>query len=600
MNQAKTTKKKVRIGGASGFWGESDMALPQLLRAGDLDYIVFDYLAEVTLSIMARARAKDPGGGYAADFVDAVLAPNLREIARQGVKIISNAGGMNPDACAWAIESLIDDQGLDLKVAVVLGDDLVDRAAELAAAGHRDMFTDAPFPAAERVLSINAYLGAEPVAEALRAGADIVVTGRGVDSAVTLGACLHAFDWALDDWDRLATASLAGHLIECGPQASGGNFTDWDVVADSLVDVGYPIAEMSADGSCVITKPSATGGAVTPATVGEQMLYEIGNPRAYVLPDVVCDFSEVTLAQAGPDQVAVNGARGRPAPDSLKVSVTFSDGWRAVGSFFFIGEQAPRKARAFAATTLERVRDKLEKLGAPDFDEVSIEVVGDGSAYGAKNTQLDAKDVALKLAVKHENPRAAGLILKESIGLALAAPPGLTVFGGNRPRPSPVVRLLSFLLPRAQVMPFVRMGDREVRVPMGEGEAVGDVDSKTPSPPVGIADACLPLRALAWGRSGDKGDNANIGLLPRHHDYMPWIWAALSESEISARFSHFGAERIERFFLPGTSAMNIVLHNVLGGGGMASLRNDPQGKAYAQILLETPIPIPSELARSLQ
>lgn len=575
------------------------MALPQLLGAESLDYIVFDYLAEVTLSIMARARAKDASGGYAADFVDAVLAPNLSEIARQGVKIISNAGGMNPVACASAIESLIDEHGLDLKVAVVVGDDLVDRAEELAAAGHTDMFTGAPFPAAEHVLSINAYLGAAPIAAALRAGADIVVTGRGVDSAVTLGACLHAFDWQPDDWDRLASASLAGHLIECGPQASGGNFTDWEDVADSLVDVGYPIAELSADGSCVITKPSGTGGAVTPATVGEQMLYEIGDPRAYVLPDVVCDFSEVTLTQVDADRVAVTGAKGRSAPDSLKVSVTFADGWRAVGSFFFIGEQASRKARAFAEMTLARARRKLDLIDAPDFDEVAIEVVGDGSAFGAASAAPDSKDVALKLAVKHANPRAAGLILKESIGLALAAPPGLTVFGGNRPRPSPVVRLLSFLLPRAAVAPVVRVDNREITVTMGEGVAVGDTDGETPALPVGVVDAQVPLRTLAWGRSGDKGDNANIGLLARDAAYMPWIWAALDEDEIAARFSHFGAQRIERFFLPGMSAMNIVLHNVLGGGGMASLRNDPQGKAYAQILLETPIPIPSEIARSL-
>ncbi|WP_300531990.1 acyclic terpene utilization AtuA family protein [Maricaulis sp.] len=593
-------KAMIRIGGASGFWGESDMALPQFLKAGGLDYIVFDYLAEITLSIMARARAKDPGKGYAPDFVDFVLKPNLPEIARQGVKIISNAGGMNPLACARAVEAAVAEAGVDLKVAVVTGDDLMDRAAELAGSGHVEMFTGEAFPDAKSIASINAYLGAAPVAEALRRGADIVITGRGVDSAVTLGACLHAFNWDLQDWDRLAAGSLAGHIIECGPQATGGNYTDWEDLAETLLDIGYPIAEISADGSVVITKPEGTGGAVTTATVGEQILYEIGDPGAYILPDVVCDFTRVELNEIGPDRIAVSGTKGRAAPDHLKVSVTFQDGWRAGSTFFYVGEGAARAARCFAETALARARRKLKAFGAPDYSETLIEVVGDGSAYGDALTRDDAKDVAVKLAVKHADALAAGLVLRESIGLALAAPPGLSGFSGNRPKPSPVVRLFSFLLPRNEVTPVVHFEGESIVVGMGRGAAINatDIPHYEPASPGAAGTTMLPLHRLAWARSGDKGDKANIGVLPRDPALAPWIWAALDDQTLRARFGHYLEGGVDRYFMPGTGAMNVLLHDVLGGGGVASLRNDPQGKAYGQILLQIPVALPADLAEA--
>ncbi|MEM6663551.1 MAG: acyclic terpene utilization AtuA family protein, partial [Pseudomonadota bacterium] len=237
--------KTIRIGGASGFWGEADIGLPQFLAEGDLDYVVFDYLAEITMSIMARQRVKDPSKGYAADWVTAVLKPNLAEVAAQGVKLISNAGGVNPLACAAAVEALIAEAGLSLKVAVVTGDDLLDRAAELSA--HTEMFSGEGFPAVETAASVNAYLGAFPIAEALDRGADIVITGRCVDSAVTLGACIHAFGWGRQDWDLLSAGSLAGHILECGPQATGGNYTDWQDVAETIHQIGYPVAEIGAD-----------------------------------------------------------------------------------------------------------------------------------------------------------------------------------------------------------------------------------------------------------------------------------------------------------------------------------------------------------------
>jgi hypothetical protein len=581
------------------------MALPQFLKEGGLDYIVFDYLAEITMSIMARQRAKDPATGYATDFVTAVLKPHLKEIARQRVKILSNAGGVNPRACGEAVRALVKAAGLDLKVAIVEGDDLMGRAGELG--GAREMYSNEPFPAPEKLASINAYLGAFPMAEALKRGADIVITGRSVDSAVTLAACIHAFGWSRDDLDLLAAGSLCGHILECGAQATGGNFTDWESVADSIWEIGYPIAEVSPDGSFILTKPKNTGGKVSVGTVGEQMLYEIGDPQAYMLPDAVCDFSEVTLEEAGPDRVKVSGAIGRPAPDTYKVSATYDDGWRCGSVSFFYGEQAAAKARVYAESALKRARGKLRAANAPDFDEVLVEVMGDESLYGAEARKTDARDVALKVAVKHRDQRAAGLILKELTGHGLAAPPGLSGFAGGRPSPSPVMRLFSLLVPKKDVPIRLVIEGEEIDLGAETGARFDATSIRRPVQPAAPADTDLvdaPLIKLAFARSGDKGDNANIGVMPRRMEYAPWIWAKLTEAEVARRFAHFlkgpkEGGKVERYYMPGTGSVNFLLHNVLGGGGVASLRNDPQAKGYSQILLQTPIPVPRVLAKAL-
>jgi hypothetical protein len=589
----------VRIGGASGYWGDSDMALPQFLKEGGLDYIVFDYLAEITMSIMARARAKDPAQGYATDFVS-LLKPHLKEIASQRVKILSNAGGVNPRACAEAVRGLVKAAGLDLKVAVVEGDDLLARASGFS--GVSEMFSGEAFPPLEKLASINAYLGAFPIAAALERGADIVITGRGVDSAVTLGACIHAFGWRRGDHDLLAAGSLCGHILECGAQATGGNFTDWKSVAETLWNVGYPVAEMSADGVFVVSKPADTGGAVIAGTVGEQMLYEIGDPQAYMLPDVVCDFSQVRLEQVGEDRVKVSGARGLPAPDAYKVSATYEDGFRAGAVWFFYGEDAAARGRLFADSALKRARAKLRALNAPDYDEVLIEVMGDESLYGAEARPVNARDVALKVAVKHRDQRAAGLILRELTGHGLAAPPGLSGFAGSRPSPSPVVRLFSFLEKKAGVPVRLIVESEEIELGAETGVAFDPKTISRPAAPIVSAGHDLvevPLVQLAFARSGDKGDNANIGVLPRAMAYAPWIWAKLTEAEVARRFAHYLKGPVERFYMPGTGAVNFLLHDVLGGGGVASLRNDPQAKGYSQILLQTPIPIPRALAEAL-
>ena len=597
--------RTIRVGGAGGYWGEALFATPQLLAGGRLDYLVFDYLAEITMSILARAREKDPAQGYATDFVTGVMAPNLKDIAARGVKVISNAGGVNPAACADAVRALVEKAGLDLTVAVVEGDDMLARAAEFEAAGVTEMFTGARFPAADTIASINAYLGAFPIADALARGADIVITGRVVDSAVTLGACIHAFGWTRADLDLLAAGTLAGHIIECGPQATGGNFTDWRDVADTLVDIGYPVAEIAADGSFTVSKPSGTGGKVSRGTVGEQMLYEIGDPQAYMVPDVVCDFSAVTLEETGPDEVRVTGARGRAAPDTYKVCATFADGFRGGLMMAFIGLDAAEKAQVFAEAALARTRKQLRRANAADFTETSIEIIGADSQYGAAPATSAAREVVMKLAARHPDARGIGLLLKEVAGLGLATPAGLTSFGGARPRPSPVIRLFSFLIPRHEAAITVECNGERTSTAAETGTPFDPAClERPPAPraPEAGASVPVPLVRLAWARSGDKGDKANIGVIARRPDYLPFIAAALTEDAVAARFSHFldgRAGSVDRYVLPGAHALNFVLHAALGGGGIASLRADPQAKAYAQILLDHPIPVPPALAETL-
>lgn len=594
----------VRIGGASGFWGDAALAVPQLLRGGELDYLVFDYLAEITMSITARARVADPSKGYATDFVTAALAPNIDGIVAGGVKVISNAGGVNPEACAEAIRDLLRERGHDLTVAVVLGDDLADRVDEFTDA--REMFSGESFPPAEKVASINAYLGAFPIAAALTAGADIVVTGRCVDSAVTLAACIHAFDWSPRDYDLLAQGSLAGHLLECGTQATGGNFTDWDTVED-LVNAGYPIAEVCADGGFTISKAEPTGGLVSVGTVGEQLLYEIGDPSCYYLPDVICDFTQVTLTQVADNRIAVAGASGRGAPNDYKVSVTWADGYRAGQIWTLYGRDAKRKAEALGQSVFERTRSALERHKLGPLTEQSLELLGTEGHFGKQARAANTRELDIKLAVKHPSARGVGVFLKEMVGLALTAPPGLTTFAGARPKPTPVVRLFSFQLDRREVPVRVIVGDEEIPYEDADSDQVGEHKTRgigrdeLSAFPVPDDDAVfVDLIELAYGRSGDKGDKANIGLMARHPEFLPVIAAFFTPERVTEYFSHFlqadQEHPVERFHLPGIHALNFLLHKVLGGGGVASLRADPQGKGYAQLLLAEQVPVPRELA----
>lgn len=589
-------KKTLKIGGASGYWGESSMATPQLLSVKELDYLVYDYLAEITMSILARAKAKDPDKGYATDFIDAVMRPHLKEIAAKKVKVISNAGGVNPLACGQRLKALIKEQSLDLRVAIITGDNLVQNINAINNTSPVDMFSGASFPPKQKVASINAYLGAFPIAKALSAGADIIITGRVVDSAVTLGACIHEFGWQPNDWDALSCGSLAGHILECGPQATGGNFTDWEDVPE-IDNIGYPIVEISSDGNFNVTKPKNTGGLVSIATVAEQMLYEIGDPQSYILPDVVCDFSQVEIKSIGDNRVNVTGALGRPAPDSYKTCLTYMDGYRAGTYMSLYGLDAVKKAEKLGKATFQRANKYLRDSNLGDFTQTSQEIIGAGSQMGRHR---DNTEVVMKIAVQHPDIRGAGLFLKEAAGMGLATPPGLSGFTGVRGKPSPVVRLFSYLTPKSDV---------EITIDVeGHASPHHDVTHSTKVirpkkhmlPYVSSGTIDVPLINLAWGRSGDKGNKANIGLIARKAEYLPYIWQNLSEERLADIYAHFieGNANISKFFLPGTHSMNILIDNILGGGGAASLRNDAQGKGYAQILLAQSVKISSDLVEN--
>jgi len=587
----------LRIGCASGFWGDSEFAAAQLVQRGGINVLVFDYLAEITMSLLIRAKAKDPALGYAPDFVT-TIQPLMKELKSRGIKVIANAGGVNPSACRAALVAAARAEGVDLKIAAVLGDDLMPRLEALRAAGVKEMFSGEPFP--QKVMSANAYLGAFPIAAALDAGADIVVTGRCVDSAVALAPLIHAFGWTAADHDLLAQGSLAGHLIECGTHVTGGNYTDWETVP-GWDDVGFPIAECRADGSFVITKPEGTGGLVCPSTVGEQMLYEIGDPRAYVLPDVVCDFTGVTLTQDGFDRVEVKGARGLAPTDQAKVSVTYADGFRAMSLFMIGGIDAGAKARRVGAALLARMRRHYAQRGWPDFTDTCVEAIGAEDTYGP-HARPDAREVMLKVGVRHPVKDALELFSREVAPMALMSAPAITGFTGGRPKVQPVVRLFSCLIPKTQVSASIDMGGQAVVAPQWSGKPFDPAALPQVGGPLPGADAfargtrTLPLVRLAWGRSGDKGDAANIGILARKPHYLPFIRAALTEAAVAAWFAHLVKGRVQRFDLPGTQALNFLLDEALGGGGIASVRMDPQGKAYAQMLLDFPVPIPADLA----
>ncbi len=607
---AAATRRSVRIGGASGFWGDSALGAAQLVAQGDVDYLVFDYLAETTMAILAGARLRDPARGYATDFVDVAMRSVLREVVARGIRVVSNAGGVNPRACADALAALARQEGVEVAVAVVEGDDampvLDDLRRRAAAEGDDAAVLDVegrPLP--PTLLSANAYLGALPIRAALEAGARIVVTGRCVDSAVTLGALMHAFDWRHDDYDRLAAGSLAGHLIECGCQATGGLHTDWQTVPD-WPNIGYPIVECTADGAFVVTKPPGTGGKVSPAVVAEQLLYEIGDPRAYRLPDVVCDFTKVRLAADGDDRVHVSGVRGRTPDDRYKVSATQMDGYRSSATLTIVGIDAAAKARRTGEAILARTRAMFERLGWPDYTASLVEVLGVESGYGPHaNPALQAtREAVLRVSVRHPKREALELFAREIAPAGTSWAPGTTGASG-RPTVSPSIRQLGFFVDKARFSPTVSFAGERLVVPIpvgaaavGTPEGAGSAEeAQAPEQPAaaGAHFVDVPLIRLAWARSGDKGDTANIGVVARSAAFVPILREQLSAARVAAHLAHLVDGPVARYELPGIAAFNFVCERALGGGGMASLRNDPLGKGMAQILLSMPIRVDARL-----
>lgn len=593
----------LKIGGASGAWGDSPTGIGPLIAAG-VDVLMMDYLAEVTMSLLARARQKDPEAGYPPDFIS-YLAPHLPEIARRGVRVVSNAGGVNPRACMRALEQAIAQAGVSLKIAVVEGDDLMPLLDTLRDEDVREWQTGEPIPA--RMLTANAYLGARPIAAALDAGADIVITGRCVDSALALGALMHAFEWRASDYDRLAAGSLVGHLLECGPQSTGGLLTDWQTVP-GWESIGYPIAECLPDGRFFITKPEGTGGIVTPQTVSEQALYEVGDPAAYILPDVVADFSHVQVAQAGTDRVLVSGARGAPPTETLKVSATWQSGWRATALVVIIGDQAAAKAERSAHALVARARRLFAERGIADFDAIHIEALGAEASYGSLSRARDTREVVMRLVVDHRDPKALSLLAREVGSSALGFAQGTAALIGGRPKPTPIVRMFSFLVDKRRVADTtVQIGagpvlevpvEVSVQGPIAHASAAPRDDSRALGDTVVLRDASkritVPLRRIAHARSGDKGNTANVAIFCRRPEFYPWLRAHLSAERMAQHFADSVEGRVQRFEAPGLHAFNFLMDEALGGGGMASRRIDPLGKAMGQRALDLEIDVPAE------
>ena len=594
------TEKTVSIGGASGAWGDSPRAIPQLLKA-DIQYLMMDYLAEVTMSLLAKSRLKDPNAGFPPDFV-AYLKPHLKEIARRGIKVLSNAGGVNPSACKEAIEAFCAANEIQLKVAVVLGDDLMPSIEKLRADGVQEAVSGKTLP--ETLLTANAYLGALPIKAALDQGADIVITGRCVDSALALGALMHEYAWQDDQYDLLAAGSLVGHLLECGPQSTGGVFTDWESVPD-WHNIGYPIAICHANGDFELTKAENTGGMVTVATVSEQTLYEVSDPAAYILPDVIADFSQLQLTQVKPDCVAIRGVKGAAPTQQYKVSATYLDGYRTVALVAIVGFQAVAKAQRTAQALLARGNDILQETGAAPFSAHHIEVLGSEASYGTQSGCQASREVILRLVLEHKDSKVLQLLAREmgSVGLSFAQ--GTTGLIGGRPKPTQVVRLFTFFINKDQLdLPTVQLGQESafpVTVPAGQagfapragtsGQALQEASESAQG--IEGRSVQVPLIRLAYARSGDKGNLSNIAIFSREPQYFEFLKKVLTTELISEHFKEVSFGAVERYEAPGLQALNFILHDALGGGGMASMRIDPQGKAYGQRALELMVSIPA-------
>ncbi|XP_068719890.1 uncharacterized protein [Montipora capricornis] len=597
--------RTVRIGCASGFWGDSVMAAPQLVLEGEINYLVSDYLSEITMSLLTAAKRKSPTLGYAPDFIQGVMKPLIKPIKEKGIRVVSNAGGINPHECANALLSVAKESSLDLKVAVVTGDDLMSDVEKLRQAGIKDMDSGLEFPS--NVESVNAYLGAAPIARALELGADVVITGRCVDSALVLGPLMYEFGWKSNEYDLLAAGSLVGHLIECGAQCTGGIFTDWQTVPD-WDNIGYPIAECAADGRFVLSKPPNTGGLVSPSTVAEQLVYELGDPAKYILPDVTCDFTQVRLqGLIGYDggAVLVQGAYGEPATDFYKVCATHADGFRATAVCPVGGPFASLKARKTGEALLKRTRRMFEKLKLDDYTRTHIQVIGSEQTYGKQAfpgvLTATPREAVLWLAVHHQQRKALDLFGMEIASAGTSMAPGLTALVGGRPRVSPLLRLFSFLYPKDEVKVDIFMnGEHLETMPSPDPEKTPverdretSIHATAPRTRIPKGRCTFPLSSLALTRSGDKGNNVNIGVIARHPSYVPFISAALTEESVEKYFKHLfpsppeeGRCRVKRYELPGINAFNFVLEDALGGGGVASLRSDPQGKALGQMLLD--------------
>ena len=587
------TPNSIKIGGACGFWGDSSLGTEQLLQVPGIQYITYDYLAELTLAIMAGMRMKNPEHGYALDFVD-LMKKALPVAKSKGIRIVANAGGLNPSACAAALQKTMDELGHSVRIGVVSGDDATATVGQLRREGVvlKDQHSGQAAP--PFFLTANAYLGAFPIAAALDAGADIVITGRVVDSAMVLGALLHEYKWQPSDLNQLAQGSLAGHIVECGAQATGGLFTDWKDVPD-WANIGYPIVDVAADGSFELSKPEGTGGLINKAVATEQLLYEIHDPANYALPDVVCDFTTVHIEDSGPNRVKIHGATGKAPSELYKVCATYPEGFRCIGMLSIVGFDAQAKAQRTAEAILERTRAMFKRQGLSDYTRTSIEIIGSETDLGPHAKVQLGHEAMMRIAITHADKKAASIFSREIAPAGTSYAPGTSGnFGMGRPNVTPLVKLFSCFVPKQLQTAKVHVGAEQVAYVEPEHPK-----ADTPEPanaafvhsPMTIPAELKGKRLIdiAHGRSGDKGDTSNVGIVARKPEHWPILQQLLQPEKVRAHLSHLVKGGVHTFELPQVHAFNIVMQEALDGGGMTSMRNDPLGKGMAQVLLSMKI-----------
>lgn len=584
-------KRSIRVGNAHAFWGDRLAAARELLALEPgLDYLVMDFLAEVSMSILAGQRERDPAAGFVRDVLTVVA--DLAAFWSTGgrCRVIVNAGGLDPAGCAAACRRVIEEAGCRaVTIGVVAGDDVL---GSLRAGGGPDAFTNLDSGAAldtvrDRLVTANAYLGAGPVVEALAAGADLVITGRVADPSPVVAACRHAFAWPADDHDLTAGATVAGHLLECGTQVTGGISTDWlDVPAPE--SIGFPVAEIAADGSCVITKAAGSGGRVTTATVKEQLVYEIGDPGRYLSPDATVSFLGLEVTEVGPDRVRVAGARGGPPPESLKVSATYRDGFRAAATLTMFGPESVTKARRCGAIVLGRLAAAGHR-----FRDTLVECLGQGDSVPVLPPDLvptDAWETVLRIAVEADDAAPVEAFTREVMPLVTAGPQGTTGYAEGRPRVHRLLRYWPCLVRADRVIPtmttLVTADTGPARRPAPAPAPVRAAFATPPAaPPPGPPRRLLDV---AFGRSGDKGTGANVGILVRDPADWPWLVSWLTAERVAAWLGPLGVEEVTAYPLPALGGINFVVRGVLRRG----LRNDAQGKALAQAVLAMPLDAP--------
>ncbi len=595
-----TRKDKIVIANCGGFWGDDPTAARRQVEGGHLDYLVMDYLAEVTMAILQKQKAKKPDAGYATDFL-VQMREVLQQCMARGVRIIANAGGVNPLACRAAFEKLAAELGVadKVKVGVVLGDDIYPDLDAVQASGEALAHMDTGRPLTDvraKVLSANVYLGAAPIVKALEMGANVIVAGRVTDTAVTLAPLMHEFGWAPDDWDRVAAGVIAGHIIECGTQCTGGNFTDWKLVP-TFKNIGFPIVEGHADGSFVVTKHPGTGGLVSVHTVSEQLVYEMGTP-AYISPDAVARFDSITLTQEGPDRVRVSGARGAPAPEKLKVSISYEDGYRAFGRLMVTGPDALTKAKKVAEVFWECVG------GKELYADAREQFIGWDSCHPPL-AETEPGEILVQFAVRDQDEKKINHRFgPQLVPRVLGSVPGITYLADQgRPRASEVVGYWPALISRKCVKQRVIVGDQSVDVPqpdLSKAKAAPFVSRFDPGSHARSAKRVrVPLSRLCLARSGDKGDTSNIGVIARSAAAHAWMREHVTAQFVKRRFEGVCEGEVEAHFVPNLRAINFLLHESLGGGGTLSLLLDAQGKSYAQYLLATEVDVDAALLEGL-